>query len=102
MDDIVTQNEVVTRFTEFITEDTLTSFSTCAVIVGLLVESAKSITSVHPLILSFIFSFILNGLKLMLSGEYTVKNVILAFINVIPMALTSSGGYDVFKKIYSK
>lgn len=100
VEDIVTQNEIISSFSKFITEETLTSFTTCSAIVGVMVESVKPITDVHPLILSFIFSFILNGLKLMLSGEYTIKNVILAFINVIPMALTASGGYDVIKKIY--
>ena len=97
--DAVTENELVSRFSEFIGKDTFSSLASCATIVGLLVQLAKSITPIPPLALSFIFSVFISGLKLVLSGDYTRENVLLAVINIIPIALTASGGYDVLKNI---
>ena len=97
--DAVTENELVSRFSEFIGKDTFSSLASCATIVGVLVQIAKSITPIPPLALSFIFSTVVSGLKLVLSGDYTRENVLLAVINIIPIALTASGGYDVLKNI---
>lgn len=97
--DAVTENELVSRFSEFIGRDTFSSLASCATIVGLLVQLAKSITPIPPLALSFIFSVFISGLKLVLSGDYTRENVLLAVINILPIALTASGGYDVLKNI---
>jgi len=97
--DAVTENELVSRFSEFIGKDTFSSLASCAAIVGLLVQLAKSITPIPPLALSFIFSVFISGLKLVLSGDYTRENVLLAVINILPIALTASGGYDVLKNI---
>jgi hypothetical protein len=97
--DAVTENELVSRFSEFIGRDTFSSLASCATIVGVLVQIAKSITPIPPLALSFIFSVFVSGLKLVLSGDYTRENVLLAVINILPIALTASGGYDVLKNI---
>lgn len=97
--DAVTENELVSRFSEFIGKDTFSSLASCATIVGVLVQIAKSITPIPPLALSFIFSVFVSGLKLVLSGDYTRENVLLAVINILPIALTASGGYDVLKNI---
>lgn len=97
--DAVTENELVSRFSEFIGKDTFSSLASCAAIVGLLVQLAKSITPIPPLALSFIFSTVVSGLKLVLSGDYTRQNILLAVINILPIALTASGGYDVLKNI---
>jgi len=97
--DAVTENELVSRFSEFIGRDTFSSLASCATIVGVLVQIAKSITPIPPLALSFIFSVFISGLKLVLSGDYTRENVLLAVINILPIALTASGGYDVLKNI---
>lgn len=97
--DVVTENELVSRFSEFIGKDTFSSLASCATIVGVLVQIAKSITAIPPLALSFIFSTVVSGLKLVLSGDYTRENVLLAVINILPIALTASGGYDVLKNI---
>jgi len=97
--DIVTENEVVSKFSEFIGKDTFSSLASCATIVGVLVQIVKSITSIPPLALSFIFSVFISGLKLILSGDYTKDNIVLAVINILPIALTASGGYDVLKNI---
>lgn len=97
--DIVTQNETVARFSEFIGKDSFSSLASCATIIGVLVQAVKGITPIHPLVLSFIFSTILSGIKIVLSGDYSKDNVMLGIINIIPMALTASGGYDVISKI---
>jgi len=97
--DVVTENEFISRFSEFIGKDTFSSLASCAAIVGVLVQIAKSITAIPPLALSFIFSTVVSGLKLVLSGDYRRENIILAVINVLPIALTASGGYDVLKNI---
>lgn len=97
--DAVTENELVSKFSEFIGKDTFSSLASCATIVGLLVQLAKSITNIPPLALSFIFSVFISGLKLVLSGDYRKENIILAIINILPIALTASGGYDVLKNI---
>lgn len=97
--DIVTENEVVSKFSEFIGKDTFSSLASCATIVGVLVQLSKFITDIPPLALSFIFSIFISGLKLILSGDYTKQNIVLAIINILPIALTASGGYDVLKNI---
>ena len=97
--DVVTENEIVSKFSEFIGKDTFSSLASCATIVGLLVQLVKSITAIPPLALSFIFSTVVSGLKLVLSGDYRRENIILAVINVLPIALTASGGYDVLTNI---
>ena len=97
--DAVTENELVSKFSEFIEKDTFSSLASCATIVGVLVQIAKSITAIPPLALSFVFSTFISGLKLVLSGDYTRQNIVLAVINILPIALTASGGYDVLKNI---
>lgn len=97
--DVVTQNEIVSKFSDFIGKDTFSSLASCATIVGVLVEITKSITSIPPLALSFMFSAVISGMKLILSGDYTKNNIVLAIINIVPIALTASGGYDLVKKI---
>lgn len=97
--DAVTQNEIVIKFSEFVGKDAFSSLASCAAIVGLLVQFFKSITNVPPLGLSIIFSLVISGLKLVLSGDYRRENVVLAIINVVPIALTASGGYDFINQI---
>lgn len=97
--DIVTQNKVIDKFSEFIGKDDFSSLATCSAIVGVVVQAVKEITPIHPLGLSFIFSAVLSGIRIVLSGDYSKENIILGLINTIPMALTASGGYDVITKI---
>lgn len=97
--DIVTQNEVVSKFSEFIGKENFSSLASCSAIVGFLVEGVKSFSMINPIATCFIFSAIVSGIKLVLSGDYSKNNVLLAIINIVPIALTASGGYDVIKKI---
>lgn len=89
-------------FTDFIGKSSLSTLASCATIVGVIVQATKEFLPLHPLGLSFIFAFILSIIKLVLSGDYTKENVMLAVVNTIPMALTASGGYDVITKISVK
>ena len=97
--DIVTQNKIIDKFSEFIGKDDFSSLASCSAIVGIIVQAVKEITPIYPLWLSFIFSAVVSGIRLVLSGDYSKENVFLAVINIVPMALTASGGYDVIKKI---
>ena len=56
--------------------------------------SSKPIISLNPLLMAFIFSMIVSAAKLVLLNDYSKDNIILALINVFPMALTAAGGYD--------
>lgn len=97
--DVVTENEVVEKFSEFIGKESFSSLASCSTIVAIITQVAKSITTIEPILLSFIFSVVVSGLKLVLSGDYSKDNIILAIINIFPMMLTASGGYDLVKRI---
>ncbi len=92
-------NTAIYDFTDFIGKGSLSSLASCSTIVGVLVQCVRGLIPIHPLALSFMFATILSIIKLILSGDYTVNNVTLAVINVIPIALTASGGYDLLRKI---
>lgn len=97
--DVVTQNEIVSKFSDFIGKDKFSTLASCSAAVGLLVEMSKSFTTINPMILSFLFSMAISGIRLVLSGDYTKKNIMLAVINIVPIALTASGGYDIISSI---
>lgn len=99
--DVVTQNDIINKFSEFIGKNTFSSLASCATIVGVLVQTFKGVSSIPPIALSFIFGAVISGMKLLLSGDYTKDNIILAIINIVPIALTASGGYDVLTTISS-
>lgn len=99
--DVVTQNDIINKFSEFIGKNTFSSLASCATIVGVLVQTFKGASSIPPIALSFIFGAVISGMKLLLSGDYTKDNIILAIINIVPIALTASGGYDVLTTISS-
>ena len=97
--DVVTKNEIVNKFSEFIGKDTFSSLASCAAIVGVMVQFFKAWTPIPPILLSFVCATIISGLKLVLSGDYTKDNIILSVINILPISLTASGGYDVVRSI---
>lgn len=97
--DVVTRNEIVNKFSEFIGKDTFSSLASCATIVGVLVQLFKGWSPLPPIVLSFICACIISGIKLVLSGDYTRDNIILSVINILPISLTASGGYDVVRSI---
>lgn len=97
--DIVTKNEIISKFSDFIGKDTFSSLASCATIVGVIVQLFKAITPLPPIALSFICSAIISGMKLVLSGDYTRDNIVLSIINIVPISLTASGGYDVIRSI---
>lgn len=101
VEDAVTQNDIINKFSEFIGKNTFSSLASCATIVGVLVQTCKGWSTIPPTALSFIFGSVISGMKLLLSGDYTKDNIILAIINIVPIALTASGGYDVLTTISS-
>lgn len=97
--DVVTKNEIINKFSEFIGKETFSSLASCAAIVGVMVQFFKAWSPIPPILLSFICSAIISGIKLVLSGDYTKDNIILSIINILPISLTASGGYDVVRSI---
>ena len=92
-------NNTLNVISEFITEKSLASLGTCAVVCALITESFKMFLSVDPIIINLVVAMVLSLSKLLISEDFTVKNVILSIINIFPIALTASGGYDILKDI---
>ena len=95
-------NNTLNVISEFITEKSLASLGTCAVVCALITESFKMFLSVDPIIINLVVAMVLSLSKLLISEDFTVKNVILSIINIFPIALTASGGYDILKDIIQK
>ena len=87
---------------EFITEKNLMNLGSCALICAVITESFKMFLSVDPIIINLFVAMVLSLSKLLISEDFTIKNVILGVINIFPIALTASGGYDILKDILSK
>lgn len=92
-------NNLTTHFTDFITKDSFSNLISCAAIVGLITEVLKHFIGLKPMILVFFVSLIISTFKLILSENYSKENIILAIINVFPLALTAAGGYDLLTRI---
>lgn len=88
-------------FSDFIGKNSLSNLGTCATIVGTLTQLFKQILSIHPLAICFMWATIISIIKIIISNDYSKTNVLLAIINIIPIALTASGGYDLINKISS-
>ena len=86
-------------FSDFIGKNSLSTLGSCATIVGTLTQLIKQFWAIHPLAICFLSATIISIIKLLLSNDYSKNNVLLAIINIIPIALTASGGYDLITKI---
>lgn len=86
-------------FRDFIGKGSLSTLGSCATIVGVSTQIFKQFFDIHPLAICFIFATTLSIVKLMLSDDYSKNNVLLALVNIIPMALTAAGGYDLLTKL---
>lgn len=93
------ESSITANISEFITEKSLANLGTCAVICSLITESFKIFLPFDPIIINLCVAMALNISKLLVSEDFTVKNVILSIINIFPIALTASGGYDILKDI---
>lgn len=92
-------SSIVSTFTEFINKDSFNSLASCALIVGVMTQAIKPITTLNPLVIVFIMSTIVSIVKVVLSNDYSRKNIVLAAINIFPIALTAAGGYDLITTI---
>ena len=95
-------NDTSNVISEFITENSLVSLGTCAVVCALITEAFKTFLNIDPIIINLVVAMGLSLSKLLISEDFTVKNIILSIINIFPIALTASGGYDILKDILSK
>ena len=78
----------------FIDKSSFNSLASCAIIVGIMTQVVKPIISLNPLLMAFIFSIIVSAARLVILNDYGKETIVLALINVFPMALTAAGGYD--------
>jgi hypothetical protein len=97
----VTNTSIMSNFTEFINKDSFSSLASCALIVGIMVQVIKPLTTLNPLLIVFIMSTIVSVIKVVLSNDYSRQNIILAAINIFPLALTAAGGYDLVTTVAS-
>lgn len=90
------------KICDFITEKSLANLSTCAFLCSLITEAFKLLLPINPIIINLFVALFISFSKLLVSEEFSRKNIVLAILNVIPIAFTASGGYDVLKNIVSK
>lgn len=95
-----TNNEVFV-FSDFIGKNSLSTLGACSTIVGGLTQLLKQFWGIHPLAICFLCATLISIIKLLLSNDYSKNNVLLAIVNIIPIALTAAGGYDLITKISS-
>lgn len=96
-----TTENVLNNFTEFVHKDSFNSLAGCSVIVGVMTQALKLLIPLNPLIIVFVMSIIVSVVKVILSNDYSRQNIMLAVINVFPLALTAAGGYDLIKTVYA-
>lgn len=88
-------------FSDFIGKNSLSTIGACSTIVGGVTQLIKQFVPIHPLAICFLCATVISIIKLLLSNDYSKNNVLLAIVNIIPIALTASGGYDLINKISS-
>lgn len=96
-----TNTSAMSNFTEFINKDSFSSLASCALIVGVMTQAIKLIIAINPLLVVFIMSIVVSAVKVVLSNDYSRQNIILAAINIFPLALTAAGGYDLITTVAS-
>lgn len=96
-----TGTAIINNFTDFINKDSFNSLASCALIVGIMVQAIKPLTTLNPLIIVFIMSIVVSVVKVVLSNDYSRQNLLLAAINIFPLALTAAGGYDLVTTVAS-
>lgn len=90
---------IINNFTDFINKDSFNSLASCALIVGIMVQAIKPLTTLNPLIIVFIMSIVVSVVKVVISNDYSRQNLLLAAINIFPLALTAAGGYDIISRM---
>lgn len=96
---VMHDNNDIYVFSDFIGKNGLSTLGACSAIVGGLTQLFKQFWHIHPLAICFLCATIISIIKLLLSNDYSKNNVLLAIINIIPIALTAAGGYDLINKI---
>lgn len=91
--------ESTSVLTDFITSDSLTSLSGCAVACAIVTQLIKSLMPVNPVVTNLIVALFISAIKLMGSKDYSKHNIMMCILNVFPIALTASGGYDIISRM---
>jgi hypothetical protein len=95
------------NFNRFIQKEDLNSLGLCIALTVGLTEIFKIILPVfEPRILVLIFSTLISYTKMYLNNGITANNkkekILIAFFNVIPIAIGAIGSYDMILKIFIK
>ena len=67
----------------------------CAIVTQLI----KSLMPVNPVVTNLIVALFISAIKLMGSKDYSKQNIMMCILNVFPIALTASGGYDIISRM---
>lgn len=96
-----------TNFNRFIQKEDLNNLGLCIALTVGLTEIFKIVLPVlEPRILVLVFSILISYTKMYLNNGITENNkkekILIAFFNVIPIAIGSIGSYDMILKVLMK
>lgn len=86
----------------FITVDMFTTLIGCILIVTAGVEVLKKYININPLILNLFMSLIVTIIRIFAVGDFSGMGITLGLLNIIPILLGATGGYEVLKNIATK
>lgn len=86
----------------FITMDMFTTLIGCIAIVTAGVQVLKQYINVNPLILNLIMSVIVCIIRIFIVGDLSAMGITLGILNIIPILLGATGGYEVVKNLLAK
>ena len=93
------EEQKTTLLSDFITSDSLTSLSGCAIACGIVTQILKNFITINPILINLAVALFISAIKLMNSKDYSKQNIMICILNIFPIALTASGGYDIISKM---
>lgn len=86
----------------FITVDMFATLIGCILIVTAGVEVLKKYINVNALWLNLFMSLIVTVIRIFTVGDFSGMGITLGLLNIIPILLGATGGYEVIKNIVNK
>lgn len=86
----------------FITSDMFATLIGCILIVTAGVEVLKKYININPLWLNLIMSSIVTIIRIFTVGDFSAMGIAIGLLNIIPILLGATGGYEVIKNITDK
>ena len=84
---------------EFISPEMFMSLTGCTLLVCGLVQVFKGYFNFNPLWLNLICSFLVTILRIIFKEDFSLKGILLGFMQVVPILLNATGTYEVLKNI---